>query len=353
MRERGWIFLLKKWIAFLLTVVLVTGTVFVSAEESSTYSALVFIEDPFVGRLMEYEGMTAGQVEAFMDDVDDFIASFQENIYESDADTIFITILLQIMQREEHLPVMVAFDAMFPEEIAYMLQYRKVPEVMGNFMDVAMRRKIIIEVEPVRTEEPQEPTPTAQPEEETSAYFDDMADYQYAVKAVDAMAQRGMISGTQERCFSPGASITREEFTKLVISVLLETNDVYTKEYFEDPTGAWYEPYIAAGEFYGLSFGYYAWPYELEKPITREEMVTAAYRAARRAGLQLPDVKYPTHFDDMYRIKYYAVEPINELQKADIISGVGNNKFEPDGETKRADAALIVYKLLRLKEKQN
>ena len=130
--------------------------------------------------------------------------------------------------------------AMFPEEIAYMLQYRKVPEVMGNFMDVAMRRKIIIEVGPARTEEPQEPepTPTTQPEEEKSKYFDDMADYKYAVKAVDAMAQRGMIRGTQERCFSPGANITREEFTKLVVSALLETNDVYTKEYFKDPSGA-------------------------------------------------------------------------------------------------------------------
>ena len=114
--------MLKKWTAFLVTVVLVAGTIFVSAEdENSTYSALVFIDDPFVSRLMEYEGMTAGQVESFMDDIDDFIASFKENIYESDADTIFITILLQVMQREEHLPVMVAFDAMFPEEIAYML----------------------------------------------------------------------------------------------------------------------------------------------------------------------------------------------------------------------------------------
>ncbi len=345
--------MLKKWTAFLVTVVLVAGTIFVSAEdENSTYSALVFIDDPFVNRLMEYEGMTAGQVESFMDDIDDFIASFKENIYESDADTIFITILLQVMQREEHLPVMVAFDAMFPEEIAYMLQYRKVPEVMGNFMDVAMRRKIIIEVGPARTEEPQEPepTPTTQPEEEKSKYFDDMADYKYAVKAVDAMAQRGMIRGTQERCFLPGANITREEFTKLVVSALLETNDVYTKEYFKDPSGAWYEPYIAAGEFYGLSFGYYEWPYELEKPITREEMVTVAYRAVRRAGLQLPDIKYPTHFDDMYQIKYYAVEAINELQKANIISGVGNNKFEPAGETNRADAALLLYKLLLLKD---
>lgn len=343
--------MLKKWIAFWMTIVLLTGTVFVSAkEENSTYWALVFVEDPFVGGLMKYEGMTAGQAESFMDDVDGVIANFKESIYESDADTIFITVLLQVMQQEEHLPVMVAFDAMFPEEIAYMLQHRKVPEKLRNFMDVAMRRKIIIEVGPARTEEPPEPPPTTPPEEDKSKYFDDMADHKYAVTAVDAMAQRGMLRGTQERSFSPQASITREEFTKLVISVLLETSDTYTKEYFGEPSGAWYEPYIAASEFYGLSFGYYEWPYELEKPITREEMVTVAYRAVRRAGLKLPDIQYPTYFDDMHQIKYYAVEPINEFQKANIISGVGNNKFEPAGETNRADAALLLYKLLLLKE---
>lgn len=333
-----------------MAVILAAGTMFVSAEEqNSTYSALVFIEDPFVNRLMEYEDMTAGQVEAFMNDVDALIEGFQENIYESDADTIFITILLQVMQREEHLPVMVAFDAMFPEEIAYMLQNRQIPDLMRTFMDVAMRRKIIIEVGPVRTEEPSspDPTPTPLPEKESSRYFDDMQDYGYAVEAVDAMAQMGLISGTQERCFSPGSSITREEFTKLVVSAFLETSDIYTKEFIRNPSGEWYEPYVAAGAFYGLSFGYYEWPYPLETPITREEMVTVAYRAARRANLHLPDQKYPTHFDDMYQIKYYAVEPIDAFQKANIISGVGNNKFEPHGATKRADAALMVYKLLQ------
>ena len=157
-----------------------------------------------------------------------------------------------------------------------------------------------------------------------------------------------MLNGTEERRFSPDLSITREEFTKLVVSALLDTSDTYTNEFIEDPTGAWYEPYIAAGEFYGLSFGYYQWPYALNQPITREEMATVVYRAARRANVNLPDIKYSTDFDDMSQISYYAVEPINELQKANIISGVGNNMFDPKGETKRADAALLVYKLYRL-----
>ncbi len=340
---------MKKWIAFLMLFVLLSGSVS-AGEGNSTYSALVFVDDPFVVKLMEYEGMTAPQIEQFMDAVDEFIAGFGENIFEADADTMFITILLQVMQREEHLPVLVAFDAMFPEEIAHMLQTRTVPSVMKRFMDISMREKIIIEVFPAEPEEtvPPVPTPTPPPEK-TSKYYQDMQSYLYAIEAVDAMTEQGILNGTEEGYFSPECSITREEFAKLVISALLETNSLYTAEYFPNPTGAWYEPYIAAVEFYDLSFGYYEWPYEMEKPITREEMVTVAYRAVRRAGISLPDIRYATDFDDMSHIQYYAVEPIKELQEANIISGVGDNKFEPAGETKRADAALLIYRLLMLR----
>ncbi len=345
---------MKKWIAFLMIFVLLAGSA-AADEGNSTYSALVFVEDPFVAKLLQYEGMTGSQIEQFMDAVDEFIAGFGENIYEVDVDTMFITILLQVMQREEHLPVLVAFDAMFPEEIDHMLQTRTIPSVMKRFMDVAMREKVIIEVFPAEPEAPPQPTepsvPTPPPQE-TSAYYHDMKNYEYAIRAVDELTDRGIISGTWEGCFSPDRSITREEFSKLVISALLDVNDNYTAEYFPHSTGAWYEPYVAAAAFYDLSFGYYEWPYTLEQPITREEMVTIAYRAVRRAGISLPDVRYATDFDDMHHIQYYAVEPIKELQEANIISGVGNNKFEPSGETKRADAVVLIYRLLELQKVQ-
>ncbi len=338
---------MKKWIAFLLLFVLLTGSV--AGEGNSTYSALVFVDDPFVSKLMAYQGMTASQIQQFMDAVDEYITGFGENIYEADADTMFITILLQVMQREEHLPVLVAFDAMFPEEISHMLQTRTLPPVMKRFMDVAMRGKVIIEVFPQEPEDSVSPQPTpTPPPEKDSVYYNDMKTFPYAIDAVDAMTELGILNGTGEGSFSPEANITREEFSKLVISALLETNDLYTTEYFLNPTGSWYEPYVAATEFYDLSFGYYEWPYALEQPITREEMVTVAYRAARRAGITLPDIGYATDFDDMHQIQYYAVEPIQELQKANIISGVGDNKFEPTGATKRADAVLIIYRLMML-----
>ena len=180
--------MLKRRTALVLIIaILVSFCTCLGEEQSSTYSALAFVDDPFIKHLLEYDGMTEAQVENFMDDVDDYIDSFQENIYESDEDAMFIAIILQVMQREEHLPVMVAFDAMFPDEIVYMLETRKVPEVMHNFRDISMRRRVIVEIPPEVTEEPEPtPTPSQEPEEEKSRYFDDLSGYEYALEAVDA-----------------------------------------------------------------------------------------------------------------------------------------------------------------------
>ncbi len=338
-----------RYIAWMLCFVLLCCSVSVCAQDSnSTYTALVFVDDPFISKMLQCEDISPQQLEAYMDDVDAFIGNFKEQIFEADADTMFITVLLQVMQQEEHIPVLLAFDLMFLEEIAYMLAHRTVPKLLHRFRDVAMRRVVMIEVPTYPAEEPDAPFIPPEPESVKSKYFKDMEAYEYAIEAVDALAELGIVSGVWEEEFLPEKSITREEFSKMLVLAFLDVNDMYIKEVFETASGAWYQPYVASAEFYDLSFGYFSWPYAPEQSITREEMVTMAYRASRRAGLSLPELRHAVDFDDMTAMKYYAIEPVQKLQQANIISGVGNNKFDPSGATKRADAALIVYKLLGL-----
>ena len=69
--------MVKKWTALLLVFSLLSGVFPAVADDISTYQALTQINDPFLERMLTFPEMTPGQLEMFMDDVDDFIASFK------------------------------------------------------------------------------------------------------------------------------------------------------------------------------------------------------------------------------------------------------------------------------------
>ena len=54
-------------------------------------------------------------------------------------------------------------------------------------------------------------------------------------------------------------------------------------------------------------------------------------------------------FYDGDEIADYAAEGIRQLQTAGIVTGVGNNLFEPAGKVTRAMAAKVIYELYKLK----
>ena len=342
-------------LTFLITAFLISNFTFVSlCEGMSTYENLCALSDEFIIRLKNIN-ISDEAIEGFLDDMDATVDTFQASIYAQDLDAYFITVLLQSMQKEENLPILIGFDLCFQEEIAYMLNYKKVPDNMSNFKLIMFNDKLIfeepdgdvvIEDEDV-FEENTEPNP---PQHLVSYPFDDIAEFTWAVESIMHLHKEGVINGTGERIFSPEKPVTREEFIKMIVVALLKTNSVYDKEFGGKYEGKWYYSYMAAAEFYALIQGIYdEEDFKEEVYITREDMCTIAYRAALRADITLPFKTYSTDFYDISKISFYATEAIRELQEADIIHGTGNNMFEPHLTTTRAEAAKIVHNLMLLK----
>ena len=327
---------------------------YASPQGMSTYENLCALDDDFIVRCKGV-GVTDEQLELFLDDMDAVVAAFQTPIYTQDLDTYFITVMLQVMQKEEHIPILIAFDMAFQEEITYMLTYRMVPECMSNFKRIMFNEKLIFELEEdifgVVTEEPEpEPVPEPEPEPEIILPFDDIKEYDWAVESIVYLYENGVVKGTGEKKFSPEKPITREEFLKMIVEALLRTNSMFNAEFGQRAEGKWYHSYLAAAEFYALIQGIYD---ENEFGdgvyITRQDMCSIAYRAALRADISLPKLKYSTEFYDKNQFVYYATEPITKLQEADIIHGKGNSMFEPNATTSRAEAAKIIHKLMLYK----
>lgn len=345
---------MKKIIALLLVFVFCLSDInFVFAEDGmSTYENLVSIEDEFITRIKN-TGVTDEQIELFLDDMDAVVDGFQSDIHMSDIDAYFITVLLQVMQQEMHIPILIAFDTAYQEEISYMLQYRMVPKSMTNFKFIVFANKIFVEPPPAIKDYTTDDVPPVVNDEKTEIEinlpFDDIKSVPWAVDSICYLYNNGVVLGTSERFFEPEKPVTREEFLKMVVTALLGTDELYLNEFGLSAQGKWFHEYLAIAEYYSLIQGIYDEDiFSEEVHITRQDMTTIAYRAALRADIRLPDITYSTDFVDMHQFTYYSIYAIKELQEANIIHGTGNNMFEPYATTTRAEAAKIVHNLMLL-----
>ena len=174
--------------------------------------------------------------------------------------------------------------------------------------------------------------------------FGDLAGYEWASDAIEKLAARGIVSGISPESFEPGRSITREEFVKLVCSAFgLGTSD--TNAGFEDVNGSdWFAPYVSRAVELGVISGISDTRFGTGLCITREDMAAIIYRAMERAGVEMS--AEGKSFADEGDISEYAKQPVSVLSGNGIISGMGNDEFQPKANAKRAEAAVIVYRCM-------
>lgn len=177
------------------------------------------------------------------------------------------------------------------------------------------------------------------------AAFADIADVAWAKDAITAMKAKGIIAGRGDGSFAPYDKVTREEFVKM-LSVMLELSaEGKTAPDFSDIIGEeWFAPYVyaaAANEIVtgnGDGFG-------VGQEITRQDMAVLCMRAAKYKGASLKAVRSDMPFTDV--ISDYAVDAVSELWSAGIVNGVSETEFAPLASATRAEAAKLLYEVLK------
>ena len=186
------------------------------------------------------------------------------------------------------------------------------------------------------------PQPTEQPGE---PLFDDLASVPWAKESIEALAEKGVLSGTEPKTFEPEREILREEFVKMLVSAFgIETADA-PSSFTDVPAGSWFSPYAAAAQEAGLIQGYPDGRLGAGERLTREEMMTLAYRTANYKGISLPD-KAEELFSDDNEIAGFAKEAVYAMKNAGIVSGMEDGSFAPKQPCTRAQAAKILYGLI-------
>jgi len=208
------------------------------------------------------------------------------------------------------------------------------------------------------------PTPTASPTptpSETpqvsevpvgpSGFVDVGKDVEWAEEAITELAKAGIISGsvsaeTGKKVFKPEDKVTRAEFAKLIVGAFNLPEATDEGNYSDVSKDDWYYKAVTTASKLGIVKGYDGGIFDPNKEITREEMCVMLIRAAKAAGLDIPDADLT--FDDASSISDFATTSIAGLAKLGIINGKGDNKFAPLDNATRAESAKVIYAIYKM-----
>lgn len=115
------------------------------------------------------------------------------------------------------------------------------------------------------------------------ATFSDVAGSRYQT-AVEALAERGIITGRGNGCFDPDAGMTRSEFAAIVTRALGLTGQACV-QFADVAADRWYAAPVGTAYRYGIVKGTAATTFSPDAVITRQEAAVMVTRAAALCGL--------------------------------------------------------------------
>lgn len=167
--------------------------------------------------------------------------------------------------------------------------------------------------------------------------FQDMPGDAWYAEAVYWCQENGIISGTDERSFSPDGVMNRAMLA-VVLYRAAGTPEAAASNFPDVP--AWCANAVGWAAEQGLISGYDNGLFGAENPVTREQLATILWRYA---GSPTAEVE---PFADATAIASYARSAVIWARAEHIVSGVGDNRFNPKGQVTRAQAAVILYRYL-------
>ncbi len=190
-------------------------------------------------------------------------------------------------------------------------------------------------------------TPELKPELLPEEAFTDIDGVEWAKESINYFRMSGAIRGYGDGTFRPNENITREEFVKFLISAFAFDITEGAEPFTDEKEGEWYCKYLSTARLNKIAVGNSDGSFSVGAPITRADLAVMAYRAAKLKNIELSHIKPAVVFDDFVHIPDYSLEIVSELQQAGIINGRDNNLFDPHGNATRAEAAKIVYGLVK------
>ncbi len=179
--------------------------------------------------------------------------------------------------------------------------------------------------------------------------FTDMNEYWWAMDAVNALAERGIIKGRSETEFDPDTYITRADNTVLLLRILGKTAE-FDGNFADVAENSYYYNEIGMARALGIASGVGNNRFDPTSPVRRQDMATLAYRVMSKEGVltSIPNTAVLNQFTDADYIDFYAREAIAACIDSGLMSGYGDGTINPQGYASRIEVALFMYRISEL-----
>jgi hypothetical protein len=200
--------------------------------------------------------------------------------------------------------------------------------------------------EPARENEPVLTPAPSTGSTNSIAQFSDVQTH-WAYDPINFAVANGLFAGTSATAFSPNLPMTRGMIVTVLGRLYGADTSAYASSGFNDvQTGQYYTPYIEWAKEIGIISGIGDNRFAPDATITRQDFAVIITNYAKFAGKQFPvTLQYQT-FADESEIAEYAKNAVQTLYGGGIISGKGNNLFDPQGSATRAEVASILHRFI-------
>ncbi|GGG72692.1 S-layer homology domain-containing protein [Paenibacillus radicis (ex Gao et al. 2016)] len=182
--------------------------------------------------------------------------------------------------------------------------------------------------------------------------FVDLNGY-WAKADVEHLASKLLVNGVAADRFGPVETITRAEFTALLVRGLglsVKESEGYAR-FADVPASAWYASAVDAAVASGLVSGIDAGHFAPNDPITREQMAVVIDRALTFTGHGSVGAGQEggslAAFTDRDSISSWAKAAVVRVSEVGIMKGMEDGRFVPTEYATRAQAAVILKRFLQ------
>ncbi len=183
--------------------------------------------------------------------------------------------------------------------------------------------------------------PTTVPSYNNETVFEDLDDFEWAEESIEKLYDKGIINGVSEKSFEPERYVTRAELVTMIVKAFgLKRSG--NAEFSDVGVDKWYAESIAIAASNEIISGVGNGLFMPESAIKRQDAALILYNAAKPES---GDIDFSAKDKD--KISGYAKSAVGSLYNIGVINGDEQGFFSPVKEITRAEAACMIYRLLK------
>jgi len=170
----------------------------------------------------------------------------------------------------------------------------------------------------------------------------------FSQRAIEELASRHIVKGTSPDYYSPYESLTRAQFSAMLVRSLgIDTSDVVNGVFKDVKAKDWFANDVQALYETGIIRGVTATKFNPNSPLTRQQAALMLDRALDYLKVEKSD-STTLDFEDANKISEEAKPAVATMQTLGIFSGKEGNKFDPHANLTRAEMAKVLQLTLEL-----